>query len=215
MSIILTSRVNNFSRKWGKGEVNVGRQLPASFRKYFEMNRIFSVALVYCNKMSTIASLGIRMLCGQPVFLILKSRKSYFRCNSVLSSDYYRYEIYDFQTMINPILEMAIQKLELWNLKSEFRNQKSEIRIQNSENRNRKSQSLKIWNPQLRNQKSKAWFPKCHSWYPILTITVYQSGCFAANPISKIRNQKSVLSLSAFLILVYRNQPTGFSFLKI
>ena len=43
----------------------------------------------------------------------------------------------------------------------------------------------------------------------------YKSGCFAANPISKIRNQKSVLSLSAFLILVYRNQPTGFSFLKI
>ena len=132
------------------------------------MNRIFSVALVYCDKMSTIASLGIRMLCGQPVFLILKSRKSYFRCNSLLSSDYYRYEIYDFQTMVNLILEMTIQKLELWNLKSEFRNQKSEIR-------NRKSQSLKIWNPQLRNQKSKAWFPKCHLWYPILTITAYSS----------------------------------------
>ena len=32
--------------------------------------------------------------------------------------------------MINPILEMAIQKSELWNLKSEFRNQKSETRIQ-------------------------------------------------------------------------------------
>ena len=59
----------------------------------------------------------IRMLCGQPVFLILKSRKSYFRCNSVLSSDYYRYEIFDFQAMINPILEIAIQmrtlKLEI------------------------------------------------------------------------------------------------------
>ena len=56
MSIILTSCVHNFSRKWGKGEVNVGRQFPASFRKYFETNRIFSVALVYCDKMSTVAS---------------------------------------------------------------------------------------------------------------------------------------------------------------
>ena len=51
--------------------------------------------------------------------------------------------------MINPILEVAIQNSELWNLKPEFRNQKSEIR-------NRKSQSLKIWNPQSRNQKSKS-----------------------------------------------------------
>ena len=36
----------------------MGRRFPASFRKYFGMNRIFSVALVYCDKMSTIASLG-------------------------------------------------------------------------------------------------------------------------------------------------------------
>ena len=35
--------------------------------------------------------------------------------------------------MINPILDRAIQKSELWNLKSEFRNQKSEIRIQKSQ----------------------------------------------------------------------------------
>ena len=56
---------------------------------------------------------SIRMLCGQPVFVILKSRKSYFRYNSVLSSDYYRYEIFDFKTMINPILEMAILNSEL------------------------------------------------------------------------------------------------------
>ena len=35
--------------------------------------------------------------------------------------------------MINPILEIAIQKSELWNLKSEFGNQKSETRIQESE----------------------------------------------------------------------------------
>ena len=34
----------------GWGAVNVGRQFPASFRKYFGMNRIFSVALVYCDK---------------------------------------------------------------------------------------------------------------------------------------------------------------------
>ena len=60
MSIILTSCVNNFSRKWGKGEVNVGRQFPASFRKYFETNRIFLVALVYYDKMSTVASLGTK-----------------------------------------------------------------------------------------------------------------------------------------------------------
>ena len=52
----LTSCVNNFSGKWEKqgwGEVNVGWQFPASFRKY-------SVALVYCDKMSTIASLGTK-----------------------------------------------------------------------------------------------------------------------------------------------------------
>ena len=56
----LTSCVNNFSGKWGRGwdGVNVGRQFSASFRKYFGMNRIFSVALVYCDKLSTIASLG-------------------------------------------------------------------------------------------------------------------------------------------------------------
>ena len=41
----------------GRAKLNVGRQFPASFRKYFEMNRIFSVALVYCDKMSTVASL--------------------------------------------------------------------------------------------------------------------------------------------------------------
>ena len=45
-------------RRWGG--VNVGRQFPAAFRKYFETNRIFSVALVYCDKMSTIASLGAK-----------------------------------------------------------------------------------------------------------------------------------------------------------
>ena len=58
----LTFCVNNFSGKRGRrwGEVNVGRQFPASFRKYFETNRIFSVALVYCDKMSTIASLGVK-----------------------------------------------------------------------------------------------------------------------------------------------------------
>ena len=56
------------------------------------------------------------------------------------SSDYFRYEIFVFQATINPILEMANQKSELWGLKSEFRNQKSETRIrQKSEiaNRNR------------------------------------------------------------------------------
>ena len=39
--------------------------------------------------------------------------------------------------MINPILETAIQKSELRNLKSEFGNQKSETRIQKSEIANR------------------------------------------------------------------------------
>ena len=58
----LYSCVNNFSGKWGRGwsGVKVGRQFRASFRKYFETNRIFSVALVYCDKMSTIASLGAK-----------------------------------------------------------------------------------------------------------------------------------------------------------
>ena len=37
-----------------------GWQFPSSFRKYFEMNRIFSVALVYCDKMSAIAFLGTK-----------------------------------------------------------------------------------------------------------------------------------------------------------
>ena len=48
----LTSCVNNFSGKWGRewSEVKVGWQFPASFRKYFETNRIFSAALVYCDK---------------------------------------------------------------------------------------------------------------------------------------------------------------------
>ena len=44
----------------GWGEVKVGRQFPASFRKYFKTNRIFSVALVYCDKTSTIASSGVK-----------------------------------------------------------------------------------------------------------------------------------------------------------
>ena len=39
---------------------NVARQFPASFQKHFETNRIFSVALVYLDKMSTIASLGVK-----------------------------------------------------------------------------------------------------------------------------------------------------------
>ena len=58
----LTFCVNNLSGKWGRGwaEVDIRRQFPASFRKYFETNRVFSVALVYCDKMSTIASLGLR-----------------------------------------------------------------------------------------------------------------------------------------------------------
>ena len=33
---------------------------PFSFRKYFGMNRIFSVAQVYCDKMGTIPSLGAK-----------------------------------------------------------------------------------------------------------------------------------------------------------
>ena len=41
----------------GWGEVKVGRQFPASFQNHFETNRIFSVALVYCYKVSTVASL--------------------------------------------------------------------------------------------------------------------------------------------------------------
>ena len=43
----------------GWGGVNVGRQFSACFRKYFEMNLIFSVALVYCDKMSAVASLTL------------------------------------------------------------------------------------------------------------------------------------------------------------
>ena len=76
---------------------------------------------------------SIRMLCGQPVFLIPKSRRSQIRFNSVLSSPYYRFEIFDFQAMIKPILEIAIQKSALGILKSEFRNQKSETRNQKSQ----------------------------------------------------------------------------------
>ena len=38
----------------------MGRRFPASFGKYFGMNRIFSVALAYCDKMSTISSLGAK-----------------------------------------------------------------------------------------------------------------------------------------------------------
>ena len=34
----------------GWSGVNVGRQFPACFRKNFEMNRIFSFALVNCDK---------------------------------------------------------------------------------------------------------------------------------------------------------------------
>ena len=93
------------------------------------------------------------MLCGQPVFLIRKSRKSWIRCNSILSSYYLRNEIFDFQAMINPILEMAIQKSEPWNLKPEFRNQKSETRIQKSEIANRNSWKSEIHNWEIRNQK--------------------------------------------------------------
>ena len=105
------------------------------------------------NKKYILKTHWIRMLCGQPVFLIFKSRKSQIRCNSVLSSDYYRYEIFDFQTMINPIFDIAIQKSELWNLKSEFGNQKSETRNQNSEIANRNSWKPEIHNWEIRNQK--------------------------------------------------------------
>ena len=55
--------------------------------------------------------------------------------------------------MINPILEMAIQKSELWNLKSEFRNHKSEIRIQKSEIANRNPWKSEILNWEFRDQK--------------------------------------------------------------
>ena len=55
--------------------------------------------------------------------------------------------------MINPILEIAIQKSELWNLKSELRNQKSETRIQKSEIENRNSWKSEIHNWEIRNQK--------------------------------------------------------------
>ena len=62
MSIFLNSSANSFSGKWGRGwgGVNVGQQFPTSFRKFFEMNQIFLVALVYCDKMSTIPPLGAK-----------------------------------------------------------------------------------------------------------------------------------------------------------
>ena len=44
----------------GGVKFNVRRQFSASFQKHFETNRISSVALVYCDKMSTIASLGTK-----------------------------------------------------------------------------------------------------------------------------------------------------------
>ena len=49
----------------GGVKFNVGRQFPASFQKHFEtrdyeVNRISSVALVYCDKMSAISSLGVK-----------------------------------------------------------------------------------------------------------------------------------------------------------
>jgi len=56
----LTSCVNNFSGKWGRGE---GRQVKLTSDGNFpplDRNQIFLVALVYCDKMSTIAFLGIK-----------------------------------------------------------------------------------------------------------------------------------------------------------
>ena len=58
----LTSCVNNFSGKWGRGWVELtsdGDFLPL-LESNFGMNRIFSVVLVYCDKMSTIASFGAK-----------------------------------------------------------------------------------------------------------------------------------------------------------
>ena len=63
--------------------------------------------------------------------------------------------------MINPILEMTIQKSELWNLKSEFRNQKSETRIQKSEIANRNSWKSEIHNQEIRSQKLDFWNASC------------------------------------------------------
>ena len=63
VSIFLTSCVNNFSGWWGRVgwvKFNVGRQFPASFQKHFETNQISSVALVYCEEMSAIISLGVK-----------------------------------------------------------------------------------------------------------------------------------------------------------
>ena len=55
--------------------------------------------------------------------------------------------------MINPILGTAIQKWELWDLKTEFRNQKSETRIQKSEIANRNPWKSEIHNWEIRDQK--------------------------------------------------------------
>ena len=67
--------------------------------------------------------------------------------------DYYRYEIFDFQAMINPTLELAIRKSELGTLESEFRNQKSETRIQISEIENFNPWKSEIHNWEINNQK--------------------------------------------------------------
>ena len=55
--------------------------------------------------------------------------------------------------MINPILEIAFQKSELWNLKSEFGNQKSKTGIQKSEIAKRNPWKFEIHNWEIRNQK--------------------------------------------------------------
>ena len=81
-----------------------------------------------------------------------------------MSSDYYRYEIFDFQAMINLILETAIQKSELWNLKSEFGNQKSETSIQKSEIANRNPWKSEIHNWEIRNQKLDFRYPVLTFW---------------------------------------------------
>ena len=41
-------------------ELTSDSNFAASLRKYFEINRIFSVALVYCDKMCAIPSLGAK-----------------------------------------------------------------------------------------------------------------------------------------------------------
>ena len=51
------------------------------------------------------------------------------------------------------MLGIAIQKSELWKLKSEFRDQKSETRIQKSEIANRNPWKSEIHNCEIRNQK--------------------------------------------------------------